>query len=158
VRISSLNHYDVIVIHGLIGEFARWLREEADPDVLACFDTRHSIGVLAARARALGLGALRLARRDDGNGSGGGGGGVALESVVQYDAEHVRRAGRMAATSNMETFRVTGVDGRWVVDRGVRGRGLAGRYPQRWRRHPPLTHARCRRLPTRCRPLGMTPL
>eukprot|EP00854_Cymbomonas_tetramitiformis_P003232 gene3232-4076_t len=92
----------------MLAGWIRWLTEEADPDVLAVFQVQRSFRALKARCERCGLGAPALGR---------GPGALRVESVVMYSAEWVKSKamGRMAATSNQETFKAA-VEGRLVLD------------------------------------------
>lgn len=92
----------------LLVSFHTWVRA-ADPDVLVCFEARDSFGVIAERWKANGIQLPMNFGRSTSNKSS------SISSVVIYDVEAVRRAGRMAASSNQETFQVA-VEGRWTID------------------------------------------
>jgi DNA polymerase delta subunit 1 len=87
-----------------------------DPDVLATYQVNDTLGAIARRCDALGLGAaLDAALARSGGAAGAPAKPLALRRVAMYSASWVRSQSRMAATSNMETWRAD-AHGRVVVD------------------------------------------
>ncbi|KAF8067421.1 POLD1 [Scenedesmus sp. PABB004] len=89
-----------------------WTAAE-DPDCISVFQVRDTLGALAARFAALGLdgGACHLSRAVRRASRG-----LSTKSVVMYNVAWVKSQSRMASTSNQETFRAEGLQGRMVLD------------------------------------------
>eukprot|EP00803_Ostreobium_quekettii_P009207 evm.model.scf_772EXC.4 EVM.evm.TU.scf_772EXC.4 scf_772EXC:31453-42840(-) len=107
----NVPHVTVVACKGerdLVLSWQRWL-VKMDPDVIAVFQARDTLGALQDRFRALGIkGGVRISRLTNGS-------EMKVSSVVMYSPAWVKSQARMASTSNQETWKVD-VEGRVVFD------------------------------------------